>query len=139
MAVKATAATAAENWSNNFGAAGTKYTAGINAVTVAPGQLAAAQKNAYVTNVTAAANIWAAKVAAVDLNTWKTAATTTGAARLATGATKGAPKMQAFMTNFLPVLSTVVGGLPARGTFEQNLQRFTSYAQALHAKKGSFS
>lgn len=138
MAVKATAAAAAEAWGTNFGASGTKYAAGINAVTVAPGQLAAAQKAAYLANVQASANVWAAKVAAVDLNTWKNAATTTGAQRLSTGATKGAPKMQAFMTNFLPVLSGVVGSLPARGTFDQNLARFTTYAQQLHAKKGTF-
>lgn len=138
MAVKATAADAAQAWSNGFGAAGTKYAAGINAVTVAPGQLAAAQKNAYVANVQASANIWASKVAAVDLQTWKNAATTTGAARLASGATKGAPKMQAFMTNFLPQLSGIVQSLPARGSFDQNLQRFTQYATALHQKKGSF-
>lgn len=138
MAVKATAQQAAEAWSNGFSAAGTKYAAGINAVTVAPGQLAAAQKQAYIANVQASANIWAAKVAAVDINTWKTAATTTGAARLASGAQKGAPKMAAFMQNFLPALSTVVGGLPARGTFDQNMQRFTAYATALHQKKGSF-
>jgi hypothetical protein len=138
MAVKATASDAAAAWATNFAAAGTKYAAGINAVTVAPGQLAAAQKGAYLANVQASANIWAAKVAAVDLGSWKTAATTTGAARLASGATKGTPKMTAFMSNFLPQLSSIVGGLPARGTFDQNLQRFTAYAQALHAKKGSF-
>lgn len=138
MAVKATAATAATNWQNAFSAAGTNYTNGINAVTVAPGQLAAAQKSLYVANVQAAANTWASKVGAISLQDWKNAATTTGAARLATGATKGAPKMQSFMTNFLPALSSIVDGLPARGTFEQNLQRFSSYATALHQKKGSF-
>jgi hypothetical protein len=130
MAVKANAATAAQAWATGFD--------GINSVTVAPGQLAAAQKTLYLANVQAAANTWATKVAAVSLQDWKTSATTTGAQRLATGATKGAPKMQAFMQNFLPQLSTVVDGLPARGSFEQNLQRFTSYAQALHAKKGTF-
>ena len=138
MAVKATAASAARAWSDRFGAAGQKYTEGINSVTVAPGQLAAAQKNAYVANVQASSGIWAAKVAAVDLGTWKAAATGVGAQRLASGATKGMPKMQAFMGNFLPQLSSVVGSLPARGTFEQNLNRFTQYAQALHAKKGNF-
>lgn len=138
MAVKATPADAAQAWSAGFGAAGTKYANGINAVTVSPGQLAAAQKNAYLANIQASANIWASKVAAVPLQDWKQAATTTGVARLGTGATKGAPKMQAFMTNFLPKLSSVVGGLPARGTFDQNLQRFNAYAQALHAAKGSF-
>ena len=138
FAVKTSAADAATNWQNGFSGASTKYTAGINSVTVAPGQLAAAQKNLYVANVQAAANTWASKVAAVDINTWKAAATGVGAQRLATGATKGAPKVQAFMNNFLPALSTIVQGLGPRGTFEQNLARFTSYAQALHAKKGSF-
>lgn len=138
MAVKATAASAAERWSSNFAGAGTRYTAGIQAVTTAPGQLAAAQKNLYVQKVQESSGVWAAKVAAVDLQTWKNAATTVGAQRLATGATKGAPKMQAFMSNFLPQLSTIVGGLGPRGTFEQNLQRFTSYATALHQAKGTF-
>lgn len=138
FAVKATAASAAEAWQTGFGNAGTKYAAGINAVTVAPGQLAANQKAAYVQGVQNNANIWAAKVAAVDLATWKNAATGVGAQRLATGATKGLPKMQQFMTNFLPQLSSIVGSLPARGSFEQNLARFNSYATALHAKKGQF-
>lgn len=138
MAVKATPAEAAQAWSSGFAAAGTKYAAGINAVTVAPGQLAAAQKNLYLANVQAAANTWASKVAAVDINTWKAAATGVGAQRLSTGATKGAPKMAAFMGNFLPQLATIVSGLGPRGTFDQNLQRFTSYATALHAKKGQF-
>lgn len=138
MAVKATAASAAEAWSTGFSGAATKYTAGINSVTTAPGQLAAAQKQLYLQNVQAQANNWASKVAAVDLASWKNAATGVGAQRLASGATKGAPKMQAFMTSFLPVLSNIVGGLGPRGTFEQNLQRFTSYATALHAQKGKF-
>jgi hypothetical protein len=138
MAVKATAAAATTAWSTNFAAAGTKYTAGINAVTVAPGQLAAAQQAAYVANVQANANIWASKVAAVPLASWKTAATTTGVQRLATGATKGEPKFSAFMTAFLPVLTGIVDSLPARGTFSQNMARFTQYATNLHAAKGSF-
>lgn len=138
MAVKATAADAAAAWSTGVQNSGTKYSAGINAVTTAPGVLAAAQQAAYLAGVQANVKIWAQKVAAVDLNTWKTAAITTGAARLASGATKGAPKMQAFMTNFLPQLATIVGGLPARGTFDQNMSRFQAYATALHQKKGQF-
>jgi hypothetical protein len=138
MAVKATAASAAQAWQSGFSGAGQKYTDGINAVTVAPGQLAAAQKNLYVQNVAASANTWASKVAAVPLQDWKSASTGVGAQRLATGATKGLPKMQSFMTNFLPQLSGVVDSLPTRGTFEQNMQRSMAYAQALHAKKGQF-
>lgn len=138
MSVKTTAAAAAANWGTGFAAAGTKYAAGVNAVTVAPGQLAAAQQNAYLANVQASAPIWAAKVAAVTLQDWKTATTTVGAQRLATGATKGQPKVATFMAAFIPALTNVVNGLPARGTFDQNLARFTNYATALHALKGSF-
>jgi hypothetical protein len=138
MSVKATASTAAANWQTGFSGASTKYVAGVNAVTVAPGQLAAANKSGYLSGVQQNADIWASKVAAVDLGTWKNAAATTGAARLATGATKGLPKMQAFMNNFLPVLSGVVSSLPQRGTFEQNMQRSMAFAQQLHQKKGSF-
>jgi hypothetical protein len=138
MAVKATAAEASQAWQTGFSGAATKYTAGINAVQVAPGQLAAAQKNLYVANVQAQANVWASRVAAVDINTWKNASTGVGAQRLASGATKGAPKVAAFMQNFLPQLSSIVSGLGPRGSFETNLQRFTAYATALHAKKGTF-
>jgi hypothetical protein len=129
---------AAQNWGTGFAAAGTKYTQGINAVQVAPGQLAAAQKNVYLAQVQANVNIWAAKVAGVSLADWKTAASTTGAQRLGTGATKGQPKYQAFANAFIPQLSNIVQGLPARGTYDQNIARFTSYAQALHALKGNF-
>lgn len=138
MAVKATAAEAAAAWSSGFGAAGTKYAAGVNAVQTAPGQLAAAQKAAYVAGVNNNQNIWASKVAGVSLQEWKTAAITTGGARLASGATKGAPKYQTFAGVFLPQLASIVGGLPARGDFGANMARFQSYATQLHALKGSF-
>ena len=132
MAVKVSAGDAATNWQNGFSQAGTKYTAGVNAVKTAPGQLAAAQQDVW------AQNTAAAKVASVSLQQWQQAATTTGAARLATGATKGAPKMAAFMQNFIPKLASVVDSLPARGTFEQNMQKSFAYAQALHNMKGQF-
>jgi hypothetical protein len=138
VSVKATAAEAAASWGTGFAASGTKYTQGINAVTVAPGQLAASQQAAYLANVQANVAIWASKVAAVSLQSWKTSATTTGSARLGSGATKGQPKYQAFATVFIPQLANIVSGLPARGTFDQNLARFTNYAQQLHALKGSF-
>lgn len=138
MAVKANAATAAANWKTGFSGAATKYQAGIDSVTVAPGQLAAAQKNLYVQNVQAAASRWAAKVGAVPLGDWKNAAKNIGSMNLASGAEKGAPKMQSFMNNFLPQLSSIVDSLGPRGTFEQNLARFQNYATQLHAKKGQF-
>lgn len=138
MGVKATAASASAAWKTGFAGAGQKYTDGINSVTVAPGQLAAAQKNAYVQGVQQNADIWARKVAAVDVNAWKQAAITTGVARLNSGADKGASKYQTFAGNFLPVLSSIVGSLPARGSFDQNMARSMNYARQLHDKKGNF-
>lgn len=138
MSVKVSAATAADNWKSGFAGAGTRYVAGVQAVKVAPGQLAAAQQDVWAQNTAAAKSRYAQKVAAVTREQWIQAASTTGAQRLATGADKGATKMAAFMQSFIPKLSGVVDNLPARGTFEQNMQKSYAYAQALHNLKGSF-
>jgi hypothetical protein len=136
MSVKVQAADAAKNWETGFGQAGPKYTAGVQAVKTAPGQLAAAQQDVWAQNTVAAKPRYASRVASVTLQQWQQAAVTTGAARLQTGATKGAPKMQAFMQSFIPKLTAVVDSLPARGTFEQNMAKSYAYAQALHNLKG---
>lgn len=138
MAVKANAADAANKWAQNFGAAGPAYAAGVNAVKTAPGQLAAAQQDVWAQNTVAAKSRYAANSAAVSLSQWQQMTIQKGQARLASGATAGAPKMQAFMGKFLPQLSQIVDGLPARGTFEQNMQKSYQLAQALHQAKGTF-
>lgn len=138
MSVKATPAEAAQAWATNFGAAGPKYTAGIQKVTTSPTQLAAARSAFWASQVAAARPRFEAGLNRVSLQAWQQAATTTGAARLSTGATKGAPKVNAFMTQFLPALTTIVNGLPARGDFGANMARFTAFATALHNQKGQF-
>jgi hypothetical protein len=138
MAVTANATDAANNWVTGMSGATAKYTAGVNAVRVAPGQLAAAASGRWAANVAAAQPKFATNVAKVSLSAWQNAAATKGAPRLASGAQAAQPKMQTFMTNFIPALTSVVNSLPAGGTFEANLNRFTSYANALHAQKGNF-
>lgn len=138
MGVKKTAAQAAANWGTGFAGATQAYTDGINAVQVSPGQLASQQKNAYVAGVQASANDWAAKMAAMDLGAWKAASTGVGAQRLQTGAAKGQQKIQTFFQQFIGDLTQVVGSLPSRGTYEQNMARSRAFADALHAKKGSY-
>ena len=139
MAVKANAADAAKAWETNFAASGTKYVKGTAAVKTAPGQLAAAQQDVWAQNTVAAKARFAAKVAAVPLGSWQNSCATVGAQNLATGATKGAPKQQAFMQKFIPQLSNVVESLPARGSYEQNKQKAMAYMDQLHALKGQFS
>lgn len=139
MGVKATAASAAQAWSTNFAQSGPKYTAGINSVKVAPGQLAAAAADNWAANVAASKPKFAAKVGAVTLSSWQQSSTTVGVTNLATGAQKGAPKVAAFQQKFLPVLTNIVDSLPAGGNFGARMARFQAYANALHAQAGNFS
>lgn len=138
MSVKANATDAAQAWVTAMQGAGPKYSAGVAAVKTAPGQLAAAAAPLWAQNVAAAQPKFAANSAKVSLSQWQSAATTKGAPRLGTGATAAQPKMQTFMTSFLPQLSNIVNGLPAGGSYEQNKTRLLSYIDALHATAGSY-
>ena len=138
MAVKANATTAAQAWVTGMQSAGPKYIAGVDAVKVAPGQMAAAAAPLWAANVAAAQSKFATNSAKVSLPAWQAAAANTGAPRLGTGATAAQPKFTAFMTAFLPALTNIVNGLPARGSYEANKQRFIAYSDALHAQAGSF-
>lgn len=133
--------TAAQKWANNLAAAANSgvVTAGINSVTVAPGQAAARQKAVWASNVAAAQDKWAANTAAVTLQAWQQDAINKGVPRIATGATAAEPKMQAFLTKLLPVINNAKNNLPPRGTFQQNLQRATAMATALHQAAGTFT
>lgn len=119
-----TADQAAAKWKANASAATTAYTDGINAVTSAPGQKAAAQKNVYVQNVQASADKWARNVN-VPLADWQSAATTKGATNYPVGINAGAAKQAAFMADFLPKVQAIAKSLPPRGTIEQNIARMT--------------
>ena len=138
MAVKTDPTTAAASWVSGMQSAGPKYTAGVQAVKVAPGQLAANAADTWANNVAMAKPKFAKNVAAVSLSAWVDAAVNKGAGRLGSGATQAQPKMQAFMSKFIPQLSGIVNGLPQRGTFEQNVNRLTSFVTAVHATKGTF-
>lgn len=138
MSVKANATTAAQSWVTGMQSAGPKYQAGVEAVKVAPGQLAAAKSDFWAAQVAAAKNKFSQNVAKVSLSQWQSAAITKGAPRLGTGATAAQPKFAAFMTAFLPALTNVVNGLPAGGTYEQNKQRALAFMDGLHAQAGSF-
>lgn len=124
---------AAQAWATGLANAGTKITAGINAVQVAPGQAAARQKAAYTAGVAANADKWASRVGAVSLQDWKDAAINKGVQRIATGATAAQPKMAAAMAKLLPQIASAVAALPARGGIDQNLQRSNQFARAMHA------
>lgn len=130
--VMKSAAEAAQKWQQNFGAAGPAWSAGIEAVTVAPGQLAAAASDRYLMGVQQNVQKFASKVAGVSLAQWKSASTTKGPSRLAQGATVGLPKYQAAITRVLDAEKSIIASLPPRGTVEQNIQRSAQFQLALH-------
>jgi hypothetical protein len=135
-----TSAQIAANWAQRLGASSDKMTAGVNAVTVAPGQAAARQKNVYLQNVQANADKWAKNVAAVPLSDWQSAYITKGIPRIASGATQAQGKMQDFMDKLLPYQQSALSSLPARGTYDQNKNRAMQWMDKMHAfnyKSGS--
>lgn len=127
-----TAAAAAAKWQTNFGAAGAAWAAGIESVTVAPGQLAAAAQGRYLAGVQQSAQKWAANTAAVPLATWKQQAISKGQGRLATGATTGMAKYQGKIQAVLDAEKSIIAGLPPRGTVEQNIQRSSAFQLQMH-------
>lgn len=121
----------AADWAQKLGAATTKITAGVNAVSVAPGQAAARQKALYVQNVQARADKWAARTAAVSLQDWQQAMTTKGVQRIGSGATAAQPKFATFMGKLLPYQQNLKGSLPARGNLDQNIARMTQFVRGM--------
>lgn len=126
------AAEAANRWQTGFASAGPKWAAGIEAVTVAPGQLAAAAQPRYLTGVQQNVGKWASRVASVSLQQWKSDAVAKGQSRLATGAQVGMAKYQARIGPVLDAIKSINASLPPRGTVAQNIQRSSQFQMALH-------
>lgn len=132
MAVKDPAATA-QKWATRLGAATQAITDGVNAVTVAPGQKAAAQAQVWLANTQAAMDKWVRNTGSVSLASWKNDMLTKGVPRIGQGATAAVPKMTQFMQQWLPYAQSIADSLPPRGTIDQNIQRAIQQIQGNHA------
>lgn len=124
------AATATANWLAGMSGATAKYTAGIQAVSTAPGVAAARQADVWVQNTTAAKAKFQKNVAAVDLGSWQQAAVQKGAPRLASGAVASQSKMANALQQILPQIASIKQSLPPRGNLEQNIARMNAYVRA---------
>lgn len=124
-------ADAAAKWQQNLGAAQTRYTAGIQAVTTAPNQLAAQAADRYLAGVQQNMPKYVAANQAVTLQAWQQAAINKGGARLASGAQAAQPKMQTVFTQLFPYIQQVVGSLPSRGDLEQNIARSAAFQRGM--------
>lgn len=92
-----------DKWASRLGSATTEITNGVNRVTVAPGQLAAAKFDKWLAGVQASAQKWRTRVASVPLETWK-AQTVKAIPRIASAATDKVGKYKAFASEFYPYL-----------------------------------
>lgn len=123
----------AAKWQQRLSSASQAYTDGINSVTESPMAKAAANAAGYVAGVTAAVNSgkWQSGLNRVDLNAWKSKATTIGAQRLSSGAAAGQPKMQSFLTQFLPFLQNNVSQIKAmpNTNLEDRINRMVAMAR----------
>jgi hypothetical protein len=117
----------AQKWSRNLQASGPSITAGVNAVTTAPSQLAIKQQDVMVQNFQAAvaSGKWARNLGKVSLTDWQTAIIQVGIPRITAGAAKALPKMTDFMTQWLPYEAAGLAKLAQmpRGGLDQNIQR----------------
>lgn len=122
---------AAARWVQNTGGATQRYTDGVNAVTVSPGQAAARQADLWAANVAAAKSKFAANSAKVSLDQWKTATVNKGAQRLSSGVQAAQGNYEAALGKLLPYISSAVSSLPQRGNLEANIGRMTSFVRKM--------
>lgn len=121
----------AQKWATNLAGATETIKAGIQAVSVAPGQAAARQAQAYIQGVQAAQQKWQRNVSAVSLTEWQQATIDKGVNRIATGAQAAQPKMQSFLVKLLPYQQNLKGSLPARGGLEANIARMDAWVRGM--------
>lgn len=122
---------AAARWAQNLGAAQTRYTAGVQAVTTSPGVSAAQAADRYLSGVQQSIQKFVANSQAVTLQSWQQASVNKGAPRLASGATAAQQKMQGVFTSLFPFIAQVQGSLPPRGDLEQNIARSAAFQRGM--------
>src|SRR3954462_10768593 len=115
---------AAEAWAASSGRAGTNWAQGVSQYS---GDWAGAttRQQAALTqgfNEAVASGRWADGVNRVGTNGWKSA-TQAKQGNFTTGFAAGASKQAAAIQKIMAAEANIVGSLPPRGTFEQNVQR----------------
>jgi hypothetical protein len=102
-------ASVANKWQNRTKAAVNEMKAGVDAVTTAPGQQAAAAADVWQQRLQQAETLdkFRRNVGAVSLQQWKDAMTSKGVQRVAAGVDAATPTFTQFMTDFLPHVQSV--------------------------------
>jgi hypothetical protein len=132
--VRVTPAEATEKWVSRLSAATADITRGIDRVTEAPGQKAAAKKAKWLAAVQQSQDKWARNVAAVSLEQWKALFKGVGVQRIAQGAQAKKGKMQGFLEQFMPHLEAGIAKVNAMPdtTFEDRIQKSVAMMRHNH-------
>lgn len=132
MAIRGDPNSVAAKWASRTASASSEYQAGIQRVTTAPGQAAAAKFEKYRQGVIDNAEKWRRNVASVQLEEWRQRAVSIGASRFAAGAQASQDKFSRFAAEFFPHLEAGLNRVRAMPdtTLEQRLER--ARAMALH-------
>lgn len=127
----------AAKWSGNLANATQHITDGVNRVTQAPGQKAAAAADLWLQRIQASKDKWRARVGSVSLSDWQAAMVNKGVPRIASGAQASQPKMQSFLADFLPFQERVTSSTHAmpKGTLEQGIARAANQIRGTAAYK----
>ena len=108
---------------------------GIERVTTAPAQLAAAKETKMKTNLNAAidSGIWKKRLQAVSLEDWKTKARDIGVNRIAAGIDGAHAKQVDFYGKLLPVVDSAVNKIKTMPdtSLEDNITRMTTYIREM--------
>lgn len=139
MPVRKTAEQASAKWVSGMGNAAAAISAGVDRVTVAPGQRAAAKFDKWVQGVQNSQQKWRQRVASVSLEDWKASMKDIGASRAAAGAQAKRGKMEKFMNEFIQHLqngATRIDGMPDT-TYEQRKAKALAQMDHNHAFKRS--
>lgn len=101
---RVTAQQGSDKWKSRLSAASADMQTGVDNVTIAPGQQAAAKRDKWLNGVTAAADKWQRNVRAVSLAQWQQSMKTIGIPRVAQGAQAKQQKYTDFAASFYPHL-----------------------------------
>lgn len=130
-----------DKWGRRLNAAGTDITAGVKAVTTAPGQLAAQAQSLMLQRITEAitSGLWAKNVSAVSLASWQNSMISKGIPRIGAGVTAAQASKVQVITNLLSAVETARQAALAlpKGTIDNSIARFAAFARAMQAAKGS--
>lgn len=133
MPVRVSAEQAAERWARGVQQGGQKMQEGIERVTQAPGQKAAAKAQKWLQATVDAAPKWQRNVARVGLEEWKESMRTLGVSRAAAGAAAKEGKM----ANALQPVFSYMNGVLARvdampdTTLEDRIAKSAAYQREM--------